>query len=298
MLYAYKQGSNSAKALAQTLGIKQIKHEGSKFKGNPSKIVINWGASQVNPEVEKCTIINHPSAVKRATNKLSFFKHVDGELNIPDFTTDKSVAEGWLDDGYDVFARETLTGHSGKGIVHFADMAELKNYTIKAPMYVKYIPKKQEFRVHVVNGKVIDVRRKALKKEHQGKPYINWKVRNLANGFIYAIEDCHPDQKVLDEAIKTIDICNLEFGAVDVIWNEVQQKAYVLEVNTAPGLEGSTIENYKKAFEELFYVDQNKALKAKEAFEAVFVNHTPAWDLPPVKGVVVDEVWIDEEDEF
>ena len=40
----------------------------------------------------------------------------------------------------------------------------------------------------------------------------------------------------------------LDFGAVDVIWNEHESKAYVLEINTAPGLEGSTVEDYKEFF--------------------------------------------------
>jgi hypothetical protein len=41
-LYAYKQGSKSAKALSQALGIKRIKHEGDglKVKGT----LLNWGA--------------------------------------------------------------------------------------------------------------------------------------------------------------------------------------------------------------------------------------------------------------
>lgn len=43
-IYAYKQGSASALALAAALGIKCIKHEGSRFKGRHNKTVINWGA--------------------------------------------------------------------------------------------------------------------------------------------------------------------------------------------------------------------------------------------------------------
>jgi D-alanine-D-alanine ligase-like ATP-grasp enzyme len=43
----------------------------------------------------------------------------------------------------------------------------------------------------------------------------------------------------------------LDFGAVDVIYNRAQDKAYVLEVNTAPGLEGSTLDNYVEAIQKV-----------------------------------------------
>jgi D-alanine-D-alanine ligase-like ATP-grasp enzyme len=40
----------------------------------------------------------------------------------------------------------------------------------------------------------------------------------------------------------------LDFGAVDVIWNEKEDKYYVLEVNTACGLEGTTLDKYVEQF--------------------------------------------------
>jgi hypothetical protein len=45
----------------------------------------------------------------------------------------------------------------------------------------------------------------------------------------------------------------LDFGAVDLIWNENQNVVYVLEVNTAPGMEGTTLENYCDAFSNALY---------------------------------------------
>ncbi|MNY63636.1 hypothetical protein D3C86_2006230 [compost metagenome] len=45
-----------------------------------------------------------------------------------------------------------------------------------------------------------------------------------------------------------VNAIGLTFGAVDVIWNEYRHQAYVLEVNTAPGLTGTTLEKYAEAF--------------------------------------------------
>lgn len=120
---------------------------------------------------------------------------------------------------------------------------------VKAPLYTKYVPKKDEYRVHVVAGKVIDVQRKALRngwlEEHGGD--VNYKVRNLANGFVYVRQDVVAPKQVMEEPVKAMEILKLDFGAVDVVYNAKKESAYVLEINTAPGLEGTSVDNYAKA---------------------------------------------------
>jgi D-alanine-D-alanine ligase-like ATP-grasp enzyme len=58
-------------------------------------------------------------------------------------------------------------------------------------------------------------------------------------------------QELKDIAIGSVNILGLNFGAVDVIYNEKENKYYVLEVNTAPGLSGTTLEKYVDAIIEL-----------------------------------------------
>ncbi len=103
-IYPYKQGSESAKALANALGIKQLKVEGSKFKSGGDKSIINWGSSKIdNEEVLKSDIINHPDHVALVSNKLSFFNELSRldnydivSINYPAYTTSEGVANGWL----------------------------------------------------------------------------------------------------------------------------------------------------------------------------------------------------------
>lgn len=251
MIYGYKKGSASVKALSQATGLKVIKHEGSKFKGSPDKLVINWGASKVSEEVGKCAILNIPEAVKLASNKLKFFEAVKGDLNIPEYTTDRKVAEAWSEAGSVVVGRTVLNGHSAQGLF-IIEQGEWDRYEDKAfQLYVKYIPKKEEYRVHVVGGEVVDVRRKALRNGYP-KKHACWKVRNYDNGFIYAKEGFEAPEEVLSQSVKAVELVGLDFGAVDVIWNSFYNKAYVLEVNTAAGLEGSTINNYAEGFAKLY----------------------------------------------
>ena len=52
-------------------------------------------------------------------------------------------------------------------------------------------------------------------------------------------------------ALAAMVASGLDFGAVDVIWNSRRLEAYVLEINSAPGLQGQTVENYAAAFRRL-----------------------------------------------
>lgn len=247
-IFAWNEHSEGAKALADAMSIKRIKHENSKYKGNPKKIVINWGSSNVPAEVGKSKVINKAEIIKLCSDKLAFFDAIAGKnVSIPDWTTDSDVALRWIAEGHTVCARTILNGHSAKGLI-ILDKDNPDKF-VKAPLYTKYIPKVDEYRVHVVNGKIIDVQRKALRPgwidEHGAD--VNYKVRNLENGFIYVRNNVNAPKTVTDEALKAVEAIGLDFGAVDVVFNKKRDLGYVLEINSAPGLEGTSVENYAKA---------------------------------------------------
>lgn len=255
-IYPWNSKSRGADSLAKALDISRIKLEGSSYKGDKKRVVINWGAGKIdNPEVLKSTILNHPKAVNACTDKLAFFQQMsvkDGP-RIPEFTDDPNVALGWFKKDKEVIARTILRGHSGNGIEFFSDHKDKLEKILKAPLFVRYVKKKEEFRVHIVKNEVIDIQRKALRKtDDNGKAIdpatIDFRVRNLANGFVFVRNDIHPPEDVPFQALKAFAKTGLDFGAFDVIWNEHDKAAYVLEANTAPGLEGTTLTNYVEAF--------------------------------------------------
>lgn len=251
-LFSYNPNSKGAAAIAESLGIKRIRHTNSKFKGSKKRTVINWGSSNLPEEVMKCNVINNPVAVGLATNKKTFFETVTEKVSIPPFTSSFDTAMEWIKEGKTVIARTILQGSGGEGIV-IMDKENPDNF-VKAPLYTQYVPKADEFRIHVVNSAVTDVQRKALKSDwgdnNPGqKP--NWKIRNLENGFIYMRNNIQAPDCVIEEAIKAVREIGLDFGAVDVIYNQKQNKAYVLEINSAPGVEGTSILNYTAAFKDM-----------------------------------------------
>jgi hypothetical protein len=238
-IYPYNPGSQSARLLAEAMNVPRIKHRGSRFRGSPRKTVVIWGTNEVPQAVATCRMINHPARVRLAQCKLRTFETIQavGGCRIPEFTTDRQVALGWLREG-DVCSRLTTTGHEGIGLtVHPRGSNALPN----APLYTKYIKKKEEYRVHVI-GDTTYTQRKLRRNDAVG----DRQVRNTANGYVFSGR-FEPPADVVAQAKAAVRALGLDFGAVDVVWNAHYQQAYVLEVNTAPGIEGHTVQVYAQA---------------------------------------------------
>lgn len=248
-IYPYNIGSGAARALAKALGTLCVREAGA-FRPNKSHVVINWG----NPRTPKwpavtCKWLNAPyPEFQHAQNKLSTFRIFEQhKVACPEWTTDRKVAESWIANGLTVVARRLLNSHSGNGMSVSTAIAALPS----APLYVKYKKKKKEFRVHVFNKEVIDVQQKRLANGAAHAEGHNEYIRSHANGWIFARENITEPKELRSLAIEATTALGLDFGAVDIIWNEKENKCFCLEVNTAPGLEGQTLTSYVNAIKKL-----------------------------------------------
>ena len=233
----YNINSESAQALAQAMGCLRINRDNTNMPSMSHKHVINWGCSNPYRFIgSHHTIYNQDTGF--AVNKhLCFIALESNGVSIPEFTNDRFAATMW---NCPVVVRHTVTGHSGQGL-EIVDSGVLP----PAPLYTKYIKKSDEYRVHVVRGEPILIQRKARRLDVPDE-VVDWRVRNYGNGFTYALADNAPAD-VIAQAILAVQALTLDFGAVDVIYNTRQNRAYVLEVNTSPGLEGRTLERYAVA---------------------------------------------------
>jgi glutathione synthase/RimK-type ligase-like ATP-grasp enzyme len=162
------------------------------------------------------------------------------------YTTIKGEALFWIENGKKVVCRTLLTGHSGNGIV----IASTAEEVVEAPLYTEFINKDKEFRVHVFNGAIIDFQQK---KKRNGVE-ANGDIRNHGNGWVYARSDVTLPPLVAEQSIKAVSSLRLDFGAVDIC-TSLEGGVFVFEVNTAPGLEGTTLAKYVEAikkYEESF----------------------------------------------
>jgi len=205
-------------------------------KGN----ILRQGRSQ--------SVRQHFLVTQRPLNKVEQFERFkQHQVSCPQFALSAKSA-------YDLnvktlFARTLINATNGRGIVEF-DRADGTNYP-KAPLYTEYIPKKAEYRFHVFGDQVIDIQQKKKKREFN-EDERDTRIRNLHNGYIYSRDGIAPPDGAADLAVRAVAALGYQYGAVDLIYNEKRNQCYVLEVNSRPGLMGTTLDKYADALISLF----------------------------------------------
>lgn len=224
--------SKGARVLASALGATRSRTLPSARSGDT---IINWGCGLAVMNGVK--VIN-PAPLYCSDKIVAFNKMKEAHVSIPEYTTDRNAVtrdHTWL-------ARSTVTGHGGAGITIISPGDPVPN----APLYVKYIPKIFEVRVHVANGRPFDFQQKMRRGEGTCHPHV-W---SHSNNYVFvrnslSIPVLYRDRCEV-EALKAVAALDMDFGAVDVVHDGTT--AYVLEVNSAPGLEGTTLLNYVQMF--------------------------------------------------
>lgn len=239
----YKTGSKSARIIARTLNGLRVRFAGL-FKPKQRHFVVNWG----NPRKPRWwqNGMNSPDTVGRSSNKLSALTILQAAgVSIPKFTTSHEEAAKWVnEDERIVVGRRVLNGSKGIGCVIYGQ-DEVPSPDFNCPLYTQHLRHKREFRIHVFRGRVIDMVEKRKRRGYENR---NAFIRNYNNGYVFCRDRLSVPECVKQEAVKATAALGLDFGAVDVAYREKENKAYVFEVNTAPGIEGTTIKSYINAF--------------------------------------------------
>lgn len=261
ILYPYRMQSKSAVTLCTRIkaqGVPCLKvYEDGNYRPRETDLIINWG----NPRDPFWgyfeTFLNLPEAVYCASNKRTTALAFEAAGVVqPAFTLNSAEAMMWVSSGKRVLGRKLLNSSGGKGIVEFSladNPALLPEDFEDIPLFVKYIPKIAEYRVHVFNGIVVDAQRKRKSREALANEEVNQRIRNHDNGWVFTRENCTIDDNIVGCAIGAVSALGLDFGAVDIIVSR-NGTVYVLEVNTAPGLENTTVTNYTNTILSLFGV--------------------------------------------
>jgi hypothetical protein len=258
IIYPYNMGSASARALQDGLNrptriAKRVRPDGD-YVPRLGDVVVNWGSGRIPDWAGARFMLNHPTNVASAGNKLTTLQQLmANHISTVEWTTDMNVAARWINEGFAAICRTLLRSHSGGGII----IARTHGDLVEAPLYTKYKKKKNEYRVHVFNGNVIDVqeKRKATEFERDEDQAL---IRSHQNGWNFCREDIEHQPILNGVALDTIRALGLDFGAVDIIYNRHDDAYYVLEVNTAVGLEGTTLDIYKRAIEQHFNNQQQQ----------------------------------------
>ena len=238
-IFPYKAGSISAKRLARSLGVLRVRPT---YNARRKDVIVNWGSSTPPHFRWMEQDLNKPHAIALASNKFKTFSELSLKDfdDIPQWSCHLDDAQEWINNGHTVYCRTTLTGHSGRGIV----IASTLNDLVNAPLYTVKTKHRDEYRVHIFKGEVLDVQKKKRKLGFNGS---SSGIRNHSSGWIYARSDVAIPDMLCPIAIQAVELLGLDFGAVDIGHKVNDNKFFVFEVNTAPGLEGSTLDKYTKA---------------------------------------------------
>ena len=237
-IFPYNLGSRSAKRLAKSLGVLRVRPT---YNAKRKDLIVNWGNSTPPHFRWMEQDLNKPHAIALASNKLNTFLEYRSKsfTHVPQWTTNPSEAQHWLDLGLKTYCRKLLSSHSGNGIVVCNDGDTI----VSAPLYTQHTKHKHEYRVHVFRDQILDVQMKRKRNGSLGGSGI----RNHSNGWVYARAEILPPEELLSSACKAVNLLGLDFGAVDIGHRLIDNKFFVFEVNTAPGLEGTTLDKYAKA---------------------------------------------------
>ena len=169
-------------------------------------------------------MINADKAVAKASNKYYTLELLAGlDIPVPKFSTNSTCLK------YPMLGRK-FYHRKGRDIKVIRNSDELRNQ--QSDYYVEFIPVREEYRVHVVCGKIASI---AIKRGGNPDTY----CRNLETGWTFTEStwrwerDCKQMPEIAMKAVKAL---GLAFGAVDIIISQNDGKPYILEVNTAPGL--------------------------------------------------------------
>lgn len=238
VILTYKATSKSAKYLTQHLEGRMITE---RVPIRPTECLINWGGGTFPSRDWNPEWLNKPSRICNAVEKLTAFQLFHGaDVPHPAWTFHGSVAKQWLEAGHIVLARATATGMMGQGI---SLLNNPRQEIPSAAFYSKHVKHTEEYRVHVFKGMLVN-----LGKKEQLRPNANMMVRNADErnwDFIHVEEAPYP---VIEAGIAAVVALGLDFGAADVGFRSQDNKAYVFEVNSAPGVGHNTITRYANVF--------------------------------------------------
>lgn len=232
----------------------KIRRNNSTFTGRRDDLVINYGDSNIpRGIIGNARVLNAGDAIGRSSNKRTAFQEMQrAEVKTVEWTTSANQAQEWMNEGCLVYARTQLQGHSGEGIVacstrmsEFGTIGGIQTSEnlARANLFTKGITAdRREYRIHVMEGKITYVQQKKRRDGYADMPEYSNVVRNYHTGWIYAAQMAPLNEEAKREALKAIAALGLDYGAVDVITR--RDEAWVLEVNTAPGMTGTNLETF------------------------------------------------------
>lgn len=196
-------------------------YSGKKIVSKKNDIIINWGCKiPVCSTREDTRILNQKTVGK----EIQYKRLLRAYIPIPDVYNEEEVL-----DNLPVLYRNPH-GFGGRDIFLMESQEDIANREIHDDwVFVKYIPKIMELRLHVCGNTLIGM----SKKVPRNVTDVTWNNHTGAKQDTY--KNKTTEQFMRNLGIDAVKAVGYEFGAVDVIIDKYGTP-YVLEVNSAPAL--------------------------------------------------------------
>jgi glutathione synthase/RimK-type ligase-like ATP-grasp enzyme len=207
-------------------------------KCNQDNCKIRYGNIQGNFD----TKYNSIEFIRLTSNKLHFSNLLnESNLYVPIFSRDISNVT------FPACIRETLYGFRGMGI-HVAEDQNIFNSIWKNNFYwTPFIKLSFELRVHIIGGRFT----KIFKKESFNEIEEKYPIKTSATCH-YSIKEIKNYKKLseLENILKSI-LGEDNFYALDIGWDSNKKEYFILEANSAPGLNPETVKLYAEFLKEV-----------------------------------------------
>lgn len=204
----------------------------------PVNVFLRYGNSYSSTYIQKDSDINPKSLIHTCSNKLRFSElMLKNNLFAPKFIQD------FTNISFPCVVRSTLTGYGGEGIYMVKNEDDLRKIYRNGYWWTKFVPMQSEFRVHIANGNIVKLFKKILKEDHTE----DMPIRNLKSCH-FSLQNTEDKYSKLKELVTEISkiFGNKYFMALDVGWNTERKEYFIIEGNSAPGLNELTAEIYAK----------------------------------------------------
>lgn len=227
-----------------------LKHEleeslGEKIKvtTHPEKVknlIIRYGCSagSFNPEAN----LNSSDFIRILVDKKRFSDLLlEHQIYTPNFS--KNLEE--IKD-FPIVIRETLHSSKGRGI-HIVETRENFDKIWNNRFYwTNYIQMKYELRVHILGGKIVKVFKKCWHNENKEEE--KYPIRTNEN-YSFVLQNMEKYKKLPKLVEKLSEIFGNDcFYSLDLGWDDHKKDYFILEANSAPGLNSLTCKLYAEFF--------------------------------------------------
>ena len=146
-----------------------------------------------------------------------------------------SMAEQLPQEDYPLLGRQ-FSHHGGRDITVAFQPQDIEwRARAGADFFTRYLPNTQELRIWIFRRRLKGAYEKVMVRPEQYRRI----GRNYANGFAFQrVASGEVPQGAVDLAASAVQNLDLDFGAVDMV-RGMDGQYYVLEVNTAPGVEST-----------------------------------------------------------